>query len=459
MRVGTTGGGRVRVRTGLALAMAGAITAACGGSGSDRDTAKGAAAGKEGGVSRPAVSASAPAAGCDTTLRLPDGFCATIFADSVGGARHVAVAANGDVFVQLISGKKGAESGSGRTGGVLALRDTNRDGRADTTARFGELGGTGIGLLGGYLYADDKARIVRWRLPEGSLTPDGEAEAIVTSLPTGGHEARNFALDTAGNLYVNVGSKTNSCQQKDRADRSPGVDPCTELRTRAGIWKFAANRTGQTQATGERFATGVRNAMGLTVSPLDGKVYTTQHGRDQLAQNWGFPIVYGAENPAEEFMQVNAGVDFGWPYCYYDVNQRKRVLAPEYGGDSLKVGRCAEKKAPLATFPGHWAPMASLFYTGTQFPERYRGGVFITMHGSWNRAPEPQDGYRVVFVPMANGQPTGNYETFADGFAGATKQPDGATHRPVGLAQASDGAIYLTDDRGGRIWKLTYRAR
>ena len=278
---------------------------------------------------------------CDSTLALPEGFCATVFADQVGGARHVAVAANGDVFVQLMVGKKDAESGSGRTGGVLALRDTDRDGVADTTALFGELGGTGIGLHGGFLYADAKSRIVRWRLPEGSLVPEGAAQTIVTGMPRGGHEARNFAFDTAGSLYVNVGSLTNSCQRKDRGNRSPGVDPCTELRTRAGIWKFAANRTGQTQATGQRFATGIRNATGLTVSSLDGKLYTTQHGRDQLAQNWAFPAQASAENPAEEFMQVNAGDDFGWPYCYYHVAQARRVLAPEYGGDSTRVGRCA----------------------------------------------------------------------------------------------------------------------
>jgi len=394
---------------------------------------------------------------CDSTLALPDGFCATVFADTVGGARHVTVAANGDVFVQLMTGKKSAESGSGRTGGVLALRDTDRDGAADTSALFGELGGTGIALHNGYLYADGKSRVVRWRLPQGTLVPEGAAEAIVTGLPLGGHEARNIALDTAGNLYVNVGSLTNSCQRKDRGDRSPGRDRCTELRTRAGIWKFSASKPRQTQSTGQRFATGIRNAIGLTVSPLDGKVYATQHGRDQLAQNWGFSALASAENPAEELLQVNAGDDFGWPYCYFHVGQQKLVLAPEYGGDSTRVGRCAEKKAPLATYPGHWAPMSLLFYTGTQFPERYRGGAFIAFHGSWNRAPEPQEGYRVVFQPMADGQPTGAYETFADGFAGGVKQPGTARHRPVGLAQGPDGALYITDDKGGRIWKVSYR--
>ncbi|HWJ23753.1 MAG TPA: PQQ-dependent sugar dehydrogenase [Gemmatimonadaceae bacterium] len=400
------------------------------------------------------------AAACDNAgLQLPAGFCATIFADKVGGARHIAIAPNGDVFVQLISAKKDAESGSGATGGILALRDVNGDGKADTTVAFGEVGGTGIGLHDGYIYGDDKSKIVRWKLPAGSLTPQGDAETIVSGLPTGGHEARNFAFDTAGALYVNVGSRTNSCQQKDRANQSPGVDPCVELQTRAGIWKFAANKTNQTPSVSNRFATGIRNGMGLMVSPLDGKVYTTQHGRDQLTQNWSWPQQSGADNPAEEFMQVNQGDDFGWPYCYYSVSLKKLVLAPEYGGDSTKVGRCAQKKEPLAFFPGHWAPMASLVYTGSQFPAHYKGGVFIAFHGSWNRAPEPQAGYRVAFLPMQDGKASGNFETFADNFANGKLQPDAAEHRPVGLAQAPDGSLFVTDDKGGRIYKITYKGK
>ncbi|HEU4642913.1 MAG TPA: PQQ-dependent sugar dehydrogenase [Gemmatimonadaceae bacterium] len=403
--------------------------------------------------------ASGTLAGCardDGGLRLPDGFCATIFADSVGGARHVAIAPNGDVFVQLISAKRGA---AGARGGILALRDTDHDGRADTSASFGEAGGTGIALGGGYLYADARTRIVRYPLPAGSLVPSGDAEAIVVDLPTGGHEARNFALDGSGALYLNVGSATNSCQVKDRVTGSPGHDPCTELETRAGIWKFDAARAGQTQRTGTRFATGIRNAMGLVVNPANGALYATQHGRDQLFQNWPkyFDAQHGAENPAEELVQVRQGDDFGWPYCYYDRTAKRLVLAPEYGGDGHTVGRCAQKKEPLAVFPGHWAPMSALFYTGEMFPARYRGGVFIAFHGSWNRAPEPQAGYSVVFVPMRDGRPSGQYEPFADGFAGATKSPSGAAHRPVGLAVAPDGALFVTDDKGGRIWRITYQ--
>lgn len=388
----------------------------------------------------------------DPAITLPRGFCAQVFADHVGGARDITVAPNGDVFVRLIGSREDAYRG------IVALRDANHDGVADTSATFGELGGTGIALYHGYLYSDDRSSIGRWPLPAGSLHPSGPEEVVVAAVPTGGHEARNFAIDSSGALYLNVGSLTNSCQVQDRETGSPGTDPCPELATRAGIWKFDANRLQQTQATGEHWATGIRNAMGLALDPRTGGLYATQHGRDQLFQNWPrlFDAAYGAENPAEELVRVHEHDDFGWPYCYYSNAAKHLVLAPEYGGNGTAVGRCASRAEPLVAFPGHWAPMSLVFYTGTGFPARYRGGAFIAFHGSWNRAPEPQAGYRVVFVPMRDGVPSGPYETFANGFAGADVSPAGAAHRPTGLAVGPDGSLYVTDDRRGRIWKIRW---
>ena len=285
------------------------------------------------------ASGAARCAGDNGGITLPAGFCATVFADAVGGPRHIVVASNGDVFTQLITAKKGAESGRG-AGGILALRDANRDGVADTTVLFGKVGGTGIALFDGYLYADETSRIVRYKLPAGSLVPQGDAEAIVVGIPTGGHEARNFVIDSAGTLYLNIGSRTNSCQLKDRANDSKGHDPCTELDTRAGLWKFDARKTEQRPTTANRFATGIRNGMGLALAP-DGKLYATQHGRDQLFQNWqgvGFDARYGADNPAEELLQVSQGDDFGWPYCYYAQDQKHLVTAPEYGQEGAGRG-------------------------------------------------------------------------------------------------------------------------
>ncbi len=402
--------------------------------------------------------------GDNAGLTLPDGFCATVFADSLVHARHVVVAPNGDVYVTL----EGADTGRRMTAhaagaSFVALRDTTNDGRANIVKRVGTMGNTGIGIHDGYLYIDEGKQIVRYARADSQLVP-AKREVVLSGIPLQPqHLARNFAFGANGALYVNVGSGSNSCQKKDRQVESPGLDPCPELSHRAGIWFYNADKLNQDFSPAERFATGLRNGMGLAVA-ADGKLFATQHGRDQLGQNWPkiFPSVdYQAENPGEELMQVNKGDDFGWPYCYYAMDQKKLVDAPEYGGDGTKDSRCATKKGAIAAFPGHWAPMSLMFYTGTTFPERYRHGAFIAFHGSWNRAPRPQAGYRVVFQPLVNGAVSGLYETFADGFAGSQKeniQPDTAIHRPVGLATAPDGSIFVTDDAGGRIYRITYRA-
>jgi glucose/arabinose dehydrogenase len=338
------------------------------------------------------------------------------------------------------------------------LRDADRDGRAEVREYFGELGGTGVGVAPGYVYADAKTAIVRYRVPAGQLRPTGAPDTIVAGLPTGGHGAHNFVLDGRGALFVNVGSLTNSCQQKDRANRSPGADPCTELQTRAGIWRYDANRTGQRFSPAERYATGLRNALGMTVSQRDGGLYASVHGRDQLSANWGFTDEQNAEKPSEVLVRVERGGDYGWPYCYHDPELKRNVLAPEYGGNGRDVGRCTSVRPPLVAFPAHWAPMATQFYTGTAFPAKYRDGAFVAFHGSWNRAPLPQAGFRVAFAPARGGQFTGAHEDFATGFAPAAAGANArARHRPAGLAQSPDGALYITDDAGGRIWRVVWR--
>jgi glucose/arabinose dehydrogenase len=386
-----------------------------------------------------------PSASCDAGnggVTLPSGFCATVFADRVGAARHAAVSASGDLYVMLSGG------------GVLALRDTNHDGHSDVRATFGRAGGTGIVIRGDELYADAQSVILRYRLTPGTLQPASAPDTIVMGLPTSGHNARNIALDAVGNLFVNVGSITNVCEQGVR-------DPCAELPTRAAIFRFDAGALRQSFASGERYALGIRNAVGLAVNPADGKLYAMQHGRDNLYQSFGrlFTAEEGAENPAEELLQVNRGDDMGWPYCYYDMRAGKIVLAPEYGGDRQQVGRCSSAKAPLTVFPGHWAPNGLMFYTGAMFPARYRNGAFVAFHGSWNRAPLAQAGFRIAFVPASDGRLGSSYETFADGFAGAPtiSDPNGAAHRPTGLAQGADGALFITDDKAGRIWRVVSR--
>jgi glucose/arabinose dehydrogenase/mono/diheme cytochrome c family protein len=399
-------------------------------------------------------------------LTLPPGFCATVFADNIGHARHLVVAPNGVVYVNTWSGRYYGNDTPPPGGFLVALQDTKGDGHADVRIRFGDPlaggshGGTGIALYNGALYAEVNDRIVRYALPAGELAPAGAPDVIVSGLPlTGDHPMHPFAIDAQGNLYVDLGSATNSCQAQNRTLNSPGNNPCTELETRAGTWLYDANRTGQQFSPAERFATGIRNGEGFAFDSAGG-VYVTQHGRDQLSEN--FPNIYRPEQgpnlPAEELLRLERGADYGWPACYYDGDQQKLVLAPEYGGDGGQaVGICAQKQAPVASFPAHWAPNDLALYYGRQFPAAYEGGAFVAFHGSWNRAPFPQGGYNVVFQPLAGGKPTGKYVVFADGFAGADKEPGRAAHRPSGLAVGPDGALYISDDAHGRIWRVTFQ--
>ncbi|WGJ14838.1 c-type cytochrome [Methylocapsa sp. D3K7] len=396
---------------------------------------------------------------------LPRGFCATVFADNLGHARQLAVAPNGTVYVNTWSGIYYHNDKPPPGGFLVALKDTKGDGHADVIARFGENvaagghGGTGIGLYNGGLFAEINDRIVRYPLAEDELIPKGKPETIVSGLPlTGDHPMHPFAIDEAGGLFVDFGSATNACQAKNRMPRAPGSQPCEELKTRGGIWRYDANMTGQVFSPKERFVTGLRNGEGISFDSA-GRIYATQHGRDQLFEDW--PQLYTPEQgqnlPAEELVQLERGADFGWPECYFDDAQQKLVLAPEYGGDGgRKIGICGQKRPPVAAFPAHWAPNDMKIYTKAQFPAPYRGGAFIAFHGSWNRAPGPQGGYNVVFQPLSDGKASGPFVVFADGFAGAVKDPSRAAFRPTGLAIGPDGALYVSDDIRGRIWRITY---
>jgi glucose/arabinose dehydrogenase len=405
-------------------------------------------------------------AGDNGGIALPPGFCATVFADNLGHARHLAVAPNGVVYINTWSGVYYRDTPP-PGGFLIALQDTHGVGRADVIRRFGDgvaqgsAGGTGIAIYKGALYAEQNDRIVSYRLSHNSIVPAEPPQVVVSGLPLGGdHPMHPFVIDAQGNLFVDSGTATNSCQQANRMPQSPGVKPCKELETRGGIWRFDANKTAQTFSAAQRYATGIRNGEGMSFDAA-GRLYVTQHGRDQLGENW--PDLYasdvGHELPAEEVVLLEENGDYGWPTCYYDGMQKRLVLAPEYGGDGgHEVGVCAQKRAPVAFFPAHWAPNDLLIYSGRQFPAAYRGGAFIAFHGSWNRAPSPQAGYNVAFQPLADGKLSGDYIVFADGFAGAEKAPGRAEFRPMGLAMAPDGALFVSDDVRGRIWRITYKA-
>ncbi|MBE7220084.1 MAG: PQQ-dependent sugar dehydrogenase, partial [Caulobacteraceae bacterium] len=317
----------------------------------------------------------------------------------------------------------------------------------------------GIALHDGWLYAEAGHDIVRYKLEPGKMAPDGKPQTIVTGLPTtGDHPMHPFLIDEKGDLFVDLGSATNACEKQNRVLHSKGNEPCTEKETRGGVWRFDADKQDQQFSPAERWASGLRNGEGFT-QDSSGQVYVSQHGRDQLNEDW--PNLYTAEQghqlPSEEIVALKKGADFGWPECYFDPKQDKLVLAPEYGGDGgKKVGVCAQRTGPVAFFPAHWAPNDIKMYEGKNFPKAYDGGIFIAFHGSWNRAPGPQGGYNVVFQPFADGKLTGKWSVFADGFAGPHMEPSRAEFRPSGLAIGPKGALYVSDDGKGRIWRITY---
>jgi glucose/arabinose dehydrogenase len=428
---------------------------------------------------QPATAAGTPAseapvsvrAGCEAGnggLTLPPGFCASVFAEGLGHTRHLAAGPGGVLYANSWSSKY-TQMKNVPGGYVVALRDGDGDGRAEQVERFGSVhrdgkagGGTGIAVHGDALYVEVDDRIVRYRLGSG-LRPAGAPETVLGGLPMDGdHPMHPFAIAPDGSLFVNSGSASNACQVKNRAPFSPGRKPCGELATRAGLWQYDAAGTGQRFSAAARYATGLRNTVAPAVNPADGALYAAVHGRDQLSGNW--PKLYTEEQnnelPAEVFARVEKGDDFGWPYCYYDATQGKNVLAPEYGGDGGRAeGGCAGKKRPDVAFPAHWAPEATVFYSASTFPAKYQGGAFVSFHGSWNRAPA-QAGFLVAYVPFEAGRPTGRYEEFATGFAGKAPpaDPKQAAHRPMGLAVGQDGALYVSDDAKGRVWRIVYAA-
>jgi glucose/arabinose dehydrogenase len=400
------------------------------------------------------ASAVSATGGCDESIKLPPGFCAVVFSESAGPARHVVVRKNGDVIVGVLDVRR-------QPGGLLALRDTNKDGHADIAERFGEMGVHGVLLVGdSVLYASTANAVLRYHFAD-SLTPRRRVDTVIAGLPERPPPSHSLAMDARGNLIVNIGAASNGCQATE-APNTPGRNPCPELETSGGIWSFHTDRTNQQLKDGTRIATGLHNAVALAVSPHDTTIYAVSHGRDRLHDLW--PNLYSPEEAAtlaaEEMIRITtARADFGWPYCYYDYIKQERVLSPEYGGDKEQTGRCDRVIQPLVAFPAHWAPMSMLFYTGAMFPPAYRTGVFIAFHGSAYRAPFPEEGYQVVYLQFTRDNLAGDYTIFASGFAGGMTSPGAAAHRPVGLAQGPDGAMYLTDDKAGRIWRITYSAK
>lgn len=395
-------------------------------------------------------------------LALPGDFEAVVVVDSIGRARHLAVNGNGDIYVKL-------RVPDAQNRGSVALRDNNNDGKADLIEYFGDYPdtgnyGTAMRIHKGYLYFTTAGEVLRTKLTPGKLVPEGKTETIVVDNYKRGkysHIAKPITFDLKGNLYVPFGSPSDVCQVADRQPGSPGQTPCPELKEHGGVWKFSENKLNQKQSDGKLYATGIRSIVGMEWNKLDNSLYAMQHGRDDLTRSWSsmYSPWQSALLPSEEFLKVPEGSDSGWPYAYYDFMQGKKLYNPEYGGDGKKEVEAGKYNMPIIGFPGHFAPNDLLFYTGDQFPARYKNGAFVAFHGSTIRAPYPQGGYCVAFVPFVNGKFSSEWELFADGFGGVDTivNTSDAKYRPMGIAQGPDGSLYLNDSEKGKIWRVMYK--
>jgi glucose/arabinose dehydrogenase len=397
-------------------------------------------------------------AGESAGLMLPQGFHATIVADGLGaGARHVAVRANGDIYISTRKARENAESL-----GVIAVQ-VDKNHKAVQTDHFGAAeGGTGMRLYKGALYVAGPDALYRFKFKGNELTPSAKPDVIVSDLPARRSNI-GIAFDGKGGLYVAVAGAGNICTDPNvPKDQKPvGLKPCPLLNGRAGMWRFDAEKTNQKFPDGgEQLATGVRDMMALDWSKNMKGVYGVMQGRNGTAK-----LVPGmpeeSDTVAEEMHRIDKGADLGWPYTYYDTALKARVLAPEYGGDGKMPPPDGKYTTPVAGFTSHESPVDLQFYDGKQFPAKYRGGAFIAFQGGSGpeMLPQGRSGYNVTFVPFDKAGKPGAPEIFADNFAGpnpSDRNTGKAQFRPSGIAVAPDGSLYVVDTVKGRLWHIYY---
>jgi glucose/arabinose dehydrogenase len=341
---------------------------------------------------------------------VPVGFHVNIFAKDLKRPRFLAVALNGDIFV--------AETGASR---ITILRDPQNSGGAQQNEVFVDKLNRpfGIAFHDDYVYVGNTGEVVRYRYDKKTSKRLGEAEHILDLPPGGGHFTRTVAFSADGaKLYVSVGSSSNIDIEKD--DR------------RAAI--LVADPDGKNSRL---YATGLRNAVGLGVNPSTGELWAAVNERDEL----------GNDLPPDYLTSVKDGEFFGWPYSYIGSNVDPRVK-PQ------RPDLVAKAVIPDVLLGAHVAPLQFVFYTGKGFPESYRGGVFVAEHGSWNRSPRA--GYQVAFVGFKDGKAAVDPAAFVTGLV---IDPSGknVNGRPVGVAVAQDGALLVSDDGAGVIYRVTYK--
>jgi len=338
-----------------------------------------------------------PVASQEQPLTVPAGFHVSVFAQNLNGVRYLTLGPGGAVYASRPSG-----------GDVVRLVDANHDGVADTTVTVvsGLNRPFGIAFRGDTMYVAENNEVVHFN-------PGSQAKVVdVPNIPGGaGHSTRTVVFGTDGKMYVSVGSSCNICDEADSM--------------RAAVVQF--NRDG---SGGRVFARGLRNSVGLAINPTTGELWATNNDRDNL----------GDDIPPERINIIKDGKYYGWPQCYLPGQK-----IPEYPSAD-----CSTVEPPAITFQAHSAPLGLTFYVGTAFPADYRGDAFMTYHGSWNRSVPTGD--KVVRVQVQNGKPVS-----IDDFITGWQRPDGSRWgRPVSIVMTTDGALLVSDDMGGKIWRVAY---
>jgi glucose/arabinose dehydrogenase len=345
----------------------------------------------------------APPSELQGRIRAPEGFSVAIFAEGIPNARFLRFTQTGDLLVS-----------SPREGAVFLLeRDEDGDGKSDGVSRLlADLDRPhGLEIRGEWLYVAQGASVVRVRLDAAARRVGGKPETVIDGLPSGGnHWTRTIRFGPDGHIYVSVGSSCNVCEEKDPR--------------RAAILRYGPDGTGE-----EIFASGLRNAVGFDWHPASGALYATDNGRDFL----------GDDFPPCELNLVTEGGFYGWPY------------ANGFGAPDPDLGAGHEEAIrrslpPAHGFQAHTAPLGITFYRGSAFPEQYQGAAFVALHGSWNRTRK--SGYKVVSLRLEDG---GFVESdFLTGF----EVDEDVIGRPVDVAEGPDGALYVSDDYAGAVYRV-----
>ena len=345
-----------------------------------------------------ACHSAAPAAAQDHTLRVPPGFNVSVFADHLQGVRYLSLGPGNAIYA--------SQPGAGL---VVRLTDRNHDGTADSveTIASGLRGPFGIAFRGDTMFVAEERDVKRF--DPGAREP----RTIIDDIPGGGHSTRTILFGPDGKLYLAVGSSCNLCDERDSL--------------RAAVSQFNPDGSG-----GRIFARGLRNTVGIAFNPKTGELWGGNNDRDNL----------GDDLPPEHVNIIKAGRNYGWPECYLPGKPN-----PEYGS-----ANCSNVEPPAITIQAHSAPLGLAFYTGTQFPREFRGDAFVTLHGSWNRSVPT--GAKVVRIHVDS---SGQRAIGVDDFITGWQLPDGSRWgRPVGLLVLPDGSLLVSDDMGGKIWRVSY---